>query len=282
MTLTTQSEQKAFGGIQGVYTHQSAETSCQMELSVFVPPAAARAPVGVVYYLSGLTCTQENVTTKGGFQRIASELGLCVVCPDTSPRGAGYADEDASYDFGTGAGFYLDATLAPWSGMYRMASYIQKELPALIGTHFPVAPDRTGIIGHSMGGHGALTLALKNPDQYKSVSAFAPIVAPMQCPWGEKALMGYLGDDRESWRAYDATDLVENGCRTSRTILIDQGLADGFLDEQLKPQLFADACTKARQPLNLRLQEGYDHSYYLMATFMEDHFRHHSLILNGS
>lgn len=282
MTIVTVSEQRAFGGTQGVYTHQADETSCQMEFSVFVPPAAAHGPVPVLYYLSGLTCTQDNVTTKGGFQRVAAELGLCIVCPDTSPRGAGYPGEDDSYDFGTGAGFYVDATEMPWAGMYRMESYITRELPALISNHFPVDNNRTGVFGHSMGGHGALTLGLKNPDIYKSVSAFAPIVAPMQCPWGEKAFSGYLGTDRETWRAYDATELVTRGHRIKGTILIDQGLADGFLEEQLKPDLFKQACASAGQAVELRMQEGYDHSYYLMATFMEDHLQHHADQLKGS
>lgn len=281
MSITPVSEQKAFGGTQGVYSHAARETACDMEFSLFLPPAAATGPVPVVYYLSGLTCTQENVTTKAGFQRMAAELGLCIVCPDTSPRGAGYPGEDDAYDFGTGAGFYVDATEAPWSGMYRMYSYVTEELPALITAHFPVDPGRTGIFGHSMGGHGALTIALKNPDTYASVSAFAPIVAPMQCPWGEKALAGYLGPDRDAWRAYDATELVRQGHRTNSPILIDQGTADGFLDEQLKPHLFEAACQAAGQPLTLRMQDGYDHSYYLMATFMEDHLRHHAAILKG-
>ncbi|NQW00155.1 MAG: S-formylglutathione hydrolase [Rhodospirillales bacterium] len=279
MTIITVSEQKAFGGSQGVYRHSSKETACDMEFSLFTPPAAAQGPVPVVYYLSGLTCSQDNVTTKGGFQRMAAELGLCIVCPDTSPRGAGYAGEDDSYDFGSGAGFYVDATQSPWSGMYRMYSYVSSELPALIAEHFPVDPNRSGIFGHSMGGHGALTIALKNPATYRSVSAFAPIVAPMQCPWGEKALAGYLGPDRETWRTYDATELVASGCRVNSPILIDQGSADGFLEEQLKPQLFEQACRTAGQALTLRMQDGYDHSYYFMATFMEDHLRHHAALL---
>lgn len=280
MSLTTVSEQKAFGGTQGVYKHQSDETQCEMEFSVFMPAQAEKTPVPVVYFLSGLTCTQDNVTTKGGFQRIAAELGLCIVCPDTSPRGAGYSGEDDSYDFGSGAGFYVDATEKPWNGMYRMYSYVTNELPALIASSFAVDAARTGIFGHSMGGHGALTIALKNPDQYQSVSAFAPIVAPMQCPWGEKALSGYLGADRSAWRAYDATDLVSNGHRANGTILIDQGLADGFLEEQLRPELFKEACDNAGQSIELRMQDGYDHSYYLMASFMEDHLRHHGAALS--
>ncbi len=280
MSITPVSEQKAFGGTQGVYRHAAQETQCEMEFSVYVPPQATSGPIPVLYYLSGLTCTQENVTTKGGFQRIAAELGLCIVCPDTSPRGAGYPGEDDSYDFGTGAGFYVDATEAPWSGMYRMYSYVTRELLALITEHFPVDTDRTGVFGHSMGGHGALTIALRNPETYKSVSAFAPIVAPSQCPWGEKALGGYLGPDRKNWRAYDATELVHQGHRVNGSILIDQGTADGFLEEQLKPHVFEQACNTARQPVILRMQEGYDHSYYLMATFMEDHLRHHASLLN--
>jgi S-formylglutathione hydrolase len=279
MTLATKSEQRAFGGTQGVYTHAATETACEMEFSLFLPPQAADGKVPVLYYLSGLTCTQENVTTKGGFQRAAAELGVAVCCPDTSPRGAGYPGEDDAYDFGTGAGFYVDATEAPWSSMYRMYSYVTAELPALIGAHFPVDIGRAGIFGHSMGGHGALTVALKNPGVYRSVSAFAPIVAPMQCPWGEKALTGYLGTDRETWKPYDATELMTAGKTFDGEILIDQGTADGFLDEQLKPWLFEDACKRAGQPVRLRMQDGYDHSYYLMATFMEDHLRHHAAAL---
>jgi len=281
MTLATKSEQRAFGGTQGVYTHAADETACEMEFSLFLPPQAGTAKVPVLYYLSGLTCTQENVTTKGGFQRVAAELGIAVCCPDTSPRGAGYPGEDDDYDFGTGAGFYVDATEAPWSGMYRMYSYVASELPKLIAGHFPVDTSNAGVFGHSMGGHGALTIALKNPSAYRSLSAFAPIVAPMQCPWGEKALGGYLGNDRESWKSYDATALIAAGKTFAGEILIDQGGADGFLDEQLKPWLFEDACKQAGQPLRLRMQDGYDHSYYLMATFMEDHLRHHAAALTA-
>lgn len=281
MKLSVVSEQKVFGGTQGVYRHEAAETSCEMEFSVFMPPAAERGPVPVLYYLSGLTCTHENVTTKGGFQRYAAEQGLAVVCPDTSPRGAGYAGEDDDYDFGTGAGFYVDATQLPWSGMYRMYSYVTSELPKAIGGNFEVDTSRSGIFGHSMGGHGALTIALKNPDSYRSVSAFAPIAAPMQCPWGEKALGGYLGYDREAWRDHDATELVLSGHLVDGNILIDQGTADNFLEEQLKPHLFEAACREAGQKLMLRMQDGYDHSYYLMATFMADHIEHHAKALRG-
>ncbi len=280
MTLSIVSEQKAFGGRQGVYKHAASQTACDMEFSVFLPPQADKGPVPVVYYLSGLTCTQENVTTKGGFQRYAAEHGLAVVCPDTSPRGAGIAGEDEGYDFGTGAGFYVDATEEPWSAMYRMYSYVTVELPDVIRENFSINTSRAGVFGHSMGGHGALIIALKNPKAYKSISAFAPIVAPMQCPWGEKAFTGYLGPDRESWRAYDATELVKSGKTVNRIILIDQGTADPFLEPQLKPQLFEQACMDAGQPVEIRMQNGYDHSYYLMASFMEDHIRHHAKALN--
>ena len=279
MALTTLSEQKAFGGVQGVYRHEARQTACEMEFSVFMPPNSGNGPVPVVYYLSGLTCTQENVTTKGGFQRYAAEHGLAVVCPDTSPRGAGIAGEEDDYDFGTGAGFYVDATQAPWSTCYRMYSYITAELPAVIGNEFSIDTSRAGIFGHSMGGHGALIIALKNPQSYQSVSAFAPIVAPSQCPWGNKAFTGYLGPDRDDWQAYDATELVTGGNTFDGLILIDQGTADPFLEEQLKPQLFVDACKTAGQSVDIRMQEGYDHSYYLMASFMEDHISHHAKAL---
>ena len=279
MSLVTVEEHKSFGGLQGVYRHPANATACEMEFSVYVPPQVNAG--AVVYYLSGLTCSQENVTTKGGFQRYAAEHGLIVVCPDTSPRGAGYPGEDDDYDFGTGAGFYVDATVAPWSGMYRMYTYIVEEFPALIAKHFPVDTARAGLFGHSMGGHGALTLALRNPGMYRSVSAFAPIVAPTQCPWGEKALRGYLGDDRVAWDAYDATELVKSGHTTGSMILIDQGTADPFLEAQLKTSLFQQACDAAGQAVTVRLQDGYDHSYYLMSTFMGDHIRHHADQLTG-
>lgn len=281
MTVNIVSEQKSFGGTQGVYRHEAEETDCVMEFSVYMPPQAESAAVPVLYYLSGLTCTQENVTTKSGFQKFAAEHGLAVVCPDTSPRGAGCPGEDDAYDFGTGAGFYVDATKAPWSRQYRMYSYVTKELPAAISSVFRINPSRSGIFGHSMGGHGALTIALKNPDVYRSVSAFAPICAPMECPWGKKALGGYLGDDQETWRPYDTVELVRSGNKFDGTILVDQGAADGFLDEQLKPYLLQQACTAAGQALDIRMQDGYDHSYYLMATFMEDHIRHHAAALNS-
>jgi S-formylglutathione hydrolase len=232
--------------------------------------------VPVLYWLSGLTCTEENFVTKAGAQRMAAQLGLAIVAPDTSPRGLGYPGEDDSYDFGTGAGFYVNATVEPWARGYRMYSYINDELPALVAATFPVDAGRSGIFGHSMGGHGALTIALKNPMLFKSVSAFAPICSPMRCPWGEKALSGYLGGERTEWEQYDATSLVTRRGWKGRPILVDQGTADGFLAEQLKPELLEAACSEAGVGLNLRRQEGYDHSYFFMATFMEDHLRFHA------
>jgi len=274
---------KSFEGTQGVYTHQSKVVDGPMEFSVYVPPQAESGKLlPVLYYLSGLTCTQDNVTTKGCFQRYAAEHGLVIVCPDTSPRGKGYAGEDDSYDFGTGAGFYVDATQQPWSKSYRMYSYVLDELPKVITANFPVDSSRSGIFGHSMGGHGALVIGLRNPDRYRSISAFAPIVAPSQVPWGQKAFRGYLGEDRELWKQYDATELVRAGHRTGSEILIDQGTADDFLQQQLKPELFEKACQQAGQPLKLRMQDGYDHSYYFISTFMPDHIAHHARFLNST
>lgn len=274
MLLDTVSTNKSFGGVQGVYRHASAETGTDMVFSVYVPPHAEGAKLPVVWYLSGLTCTHANVTEKGEYRRACAELGLIFVAPDTSPRGDDVADDEA-YDFGKGAGFYVDATEAPWSRHFRMESYIIRELPQLIAEHFPADMERQAITGHSMGGHGALTLALKTPDRFKSVSAFAPIVAPARVPWGEKALTGYIGADRAAWRRYDATALIEDGARVPE-LLVDQGTADNFLAEQLRPELLTDACEKAGIPLTLRMQEGYDHSYYFIATFMEDHLRWHA------
>lgn len=279
MTIENKEQHTAFGGVQGVYTHQSSSVSGEMEFSVFVPPQARNSKVPVLYYLSGLTCTQDNVTTKSGFQRIAAELGLIIVCPDTSPRGTGYAGEDDDYDFGAGAGFYVDALRAPWAATYRMYSYVVDELPELIAEIFPIDPARTGIFGHSMGGHGALTIGLKNPQKFRSISAFAPIVAPTQVPWGEKAFAGYLGDDREVWKKHDAVELINSGHKSDAEILIDQGTSDPFLESQLQPELFEKACASASQPVTIRMQEGYDHSYYFIASFMEDHIRHHANIL---
>jgi S-formylglutathione hydrolase len=273
--LETISQARAFGGTQGVYRHDSELTGCPMEFAVFTPPQAADGPVPVLTYLSGLTCSWENVTVKAGAQRFAANAGMLFVAPDTSPRGFDLPGEHESYDFGSGAGFYVDATEEPWSRNYRMYSYVTEELPALIAANFPADSARQGIFGHSMGGHGALVVALRNPQRYRSVSAFAPIVAPSQCPWGEKAFGGYLGNDRAAWAEYDATELIaKSGWRSE--ILIDQGSADDFLESQLKPELFQKACDAAGTQLTLRMQEGYDHSYYFIATFMEDHFAHHA------
>ncbi|SDE20057.1 S-formylglutathione hydrolase [Rhodospira trueperi] len=278
MTLETISEQKCFGGVQGVYRHDSAETKTPMRFAVYRPPQAEAGPVPVLWWLSGLTCTEENFITKAGAQRYAAEHGLMLVAPDTSPRGLDLPGEHDDYDFGSGAGFYVDATEAPWSAHYRMYSYLLHELPALVAAQFPMDPARQSIFGHSMGGHGALVLALRNPDRYRSVSAFAPIVAPSRVPWGEKAFTGYLGPDRAAWAAYDATALVpESGWRTP--ILIDQGEADTFLDTQLTPEVFADVAGHSGVSVTLRLQPGYDHSYYFIATFMAEHVAHHAAAL---
>lgn len=276
MTLETLSLHRCFGGTQGFYRHASAETGTPMRFSLFAPDG--EGPFPVLWFLAGLTCTEENFTTKAGAQRVAADLGMALIAPDTSPRGEGVAD-DPAYDFGMGAGFYVDATEAPWASHYRMRSYIERELPALVAAAFPVDMARQGISGHSMGGHGALTIALRNPGRYRSVSAFAPIASPMRCPWGEKALGGYLGPDRAAWRAYDATALIEDGARLPG-LLVDQGDADGFLEGQLKPELLEAACAAADIPLTLRRQPGYDHSYYFIASFVEDHLRwHHSRMM---
>jgi S-formylglutathione hydrolase len=270
--LETLSEQRCFGGVQSICRHQSAATGTPMRFAVFVPPG--EGPFPVLWFLAGLTCTEENFVTKAGAQRAAAEYGLILIAPDTSPRGDVVPD-DETYDFGKGAGFYVDATEAPWSANYRMRSYIENELPALISASFPADMGRQGITGHSMGGHGALTVALRNPASFRSVSAFAPIVSPVNCPWGEKALTGYLGRDRAAWRAYDACALIEDGARAPE-ILVDQGDADQFLTEQLKPQLLAEACQAAGIDLTLRMQPGYDHSYYFIASFIADHIFWHA------
>lgn len=274
------SEQKSFGGVQGYYRHQSAACNGPMRFSVYQPPQAKIGKVPVVYYLSGLTCTEDNFTIKGGAQRIASELGLVVVAPDTSPRHTGIPGEADDWQFGAGAGFYLDATEAPWSKYFNMYTYCSAELPALIAENFPIDANRQSIFGHSMGGHGALTIALKHTDRYKSVSAFAPIVAPTQVRWGETAFPRFLGPDRESWKQYDATELVQRK-QFPGTILIDQGDADNFLNDTLHPEIFEAACKKVGQPLSLRMQPGYDHSYWFISTFMEDHLRHHAAALRA-
>ena len=281
MTLETKEQHKSFGGTQSVYTHTSKIIGSEMEFSVYLPPQATKRKVPVLTYLSGLTCTQDNVTTKGGFQRLAAQLGLAIVCPDTSPRGTKYPREEDEYDFGAGAGFYVDAVVAPWSDSYKMYSYIVEELPSIIGEQFPVDLSKAGIFGHSMGGHGALTIGLRNPDQYRSLSAFSPIVAPSKVPWGQKALAGYLGENREKWKLYDACELVSSGHSFTSKILIDQGLADPFYKDQLRPELFGNACKKAGQGVEIRLHEGYDHSYYFISSFMHDHLAHHAKILGG-
>jgi len=272
------SRNRCFGGFQDVYRHSSEVLGCDMTFSVYLPPKIEKERCHVLYFLSGLTCTHENFTTKAGVQRYASEAGLVVVVPDTSPRGEGVPD-DAATDLGQGAGFYLNATQAPWSKHFRMYDYVTKELPDLVEKSFHVT-DRRGIFGHSMGGHGALVVALKNPGRYRSVSAFSPIVAPMRCPWGEKAFTAYLGNDREAWRAYDATELVARA-KERLPILVDQGTVDSYLESQLKPELLEEACRQAGHPLTLRRQEGYDHSYYFIATFVADHVEHHRRALEG-
>ncbi len=278
MALELISEQRCFGGVQGFYRHDSAECAGPMRFSVFQPPQAADGAVPVLYFLAGLTCTEETFMLKAGAQRVAAELGLMLVAPDTSPRGTGIAGITDAWDFGEGAGFYLDASQAPFADRFRMYSYVTRELPAIIEQNFPADFSRSGIFGHSMGGHGALTIALKNPDRYRSVSAFAPIVAPSRVAWGEKAFTGYLGPERESWREYDACELVRRQSFPG-PILIDQGSADKFLDEQLQPELFERACESSGQALRLRIQQGYDHSYWFISTFVEDHLRHHAQAL---
>lgn len=275
MTLETLSTNKAHGGLQGVYRHQSTTTGTPMTFAVFVPEHEDGAKLPVLWYLSGLTCTHANVTEKGEFRAACAEHGVIFITPDTSPRGDDVPD-DEGYDFGKGAGFYVDATQAPWSANFRMRSYIEDELPALILREFPMANlSRQGITGHSMGGHGALTIGLRNPDRFKSVSAFSPIVSPLNCPWGEKALTGYIGANREDWRAYDACAMIEDGMRLPE-LLVDQGDADPFLTEQLKPELLDKACRDAGIDLTLRVQPGYDHSYYFISTFLPEHVGWHA------
>jgi S-formylglutathione hydrolase len=272
--METVSTAKAFGGVQGVYTHASAETGTPMTFSVFVPEHEAGAKLPVLWFLSGLTCTHANVTEKGEFRRACAEHGVILVAPDTSPRGDDVPDDDA-YDFGKGAGFYVDATQAPWKANFRMRSYLEIELPAVIAEHFPADMARQGITGHSMGGHGALTIALRDPSRFRSVSAFAPIVSPLSCPWGEKALTGYIGTDRAAWREYDASALIEDGARLP-DLLVDQGTADGFLEGQLKTYLLEEVCAEVGQPATIRMQEGYDHSYYFISSFMAEHIGWHA------
>lgn len=271
--LETLSETACFGGVQRFHRHQSAETGTPMRFAVFTPPGAGPHPM--VWCLAGLTCTEENFTAKAGAQRYAADLGLMLIAPDTSPRGDGVAD-DPAYDMGQGAGFYLNATQAPWAPHYRMRAYIETELPALLAARVPAAdPGRQGIMGHSMGGHGALTIALRNPGRFAAVSAFAPIVSPSNCPWGDKALSGYLGPDPAAWREYDACALLDDGARVEG-LLVDQGAADPFLAEQLKPHLLEAACERAGVPLELRRRAGYDHGYYFVQSFIGDHLRWHA------
>lgn len=271
---------RCFGGSLGYYRHDASTTRCSMRFTVFSPPQAEEHSVPVLWWLSGLTCTEDNFTVKAGAYRKAAEMGLMIVAPDTSPRGEGVPDDDA-YDLGQGAGFYLDATHPPWSEHFHMYRYITEELPELLFTEFSGSVNDQGIFGHSMGGHGALTIGLKNPDRFRSISAFAPIVAPMQCPWGQKAFSAYLGDDQSSWREYDATELMTYaGDRSAYPkILIDQGLDDDFLAGQLMPDKFAAACEAANQRLELRKHAGYDHSYFFIASFIDDHIQHHADIL---
>ena len=274
------SETLCFGGKLGFYTHPSTTCRNDMKFAVYQPPQAQDRSLPVLYFLSGLTCTEENFMAKAGAQQLAAQYGLILVTMDTSPRNQGIPGEDEDWDFGTGAGFYVDATEQPWQSHYQMYSYVTEELPALIAQHFPVLVDRQGIFGHSMGGHGALVCGLRHPDRYRSISAFAPIVAPMDCPWGQKAFSRYLGSDRDQWRKYDASQLVRTA-QHPQTILIDQGTDDRFLTTQLFPERFETACYESGQALTLRMQAGYDHSYYFIATFLPDHIRHHASILCG-
>ncbi|HDS1010397.1 MULTISPECIES: S-formylglutathione hydrolase [Stenotrophomonas] len=267
----------SFGGWQDVYQHESSSLGCTMKFGVYLPPQASSGPVPVLYWLSGLTCTEQNFITKSAVQQLAAEHGIAIVAPDTSPRGESVAD-DPAYDLGQGAGFYVNATEAPWSDHYRMYDYVVSELPALVEKNFPVSQARS-ISGHSMGGHGALVIALRNPGRYRSVSAFSPIVAPTQVPWGQKAFSAYLGGDQEQWRQYDAVELIADA-KERLPLLVDQGLSDDFLQNQLRPELLRDACAKANHPLSLNLRDGYDHSYYFISSFIADHLRHHASALS--
>lgn len=269
-------ENKSFGGRQLRFSHSSQVLGCNMNFSVYLPPAAQQGKVPVLYWLSGLTCSDENFVTKAGAQQYAAAHGVAIVAPDTSPRGEDVPDDpEAAYDFGLGAGFYVNATQEPWARHYRMYDYVVNELPDLVNQALPVDGARAGIFGHSMGGHGALTIALKNPGRYRSVSAFSPICSPLNCPWGEKALGNYIGNDREAWKAYDSTELVR-AASERLPVLVDQGGADDFLEEQLKTELLEQACADANYPITIRMQDGYDHSYYFISSFIGEHIEFHS------
>jgi S-formylglutathione hydrolase len=281
MSVETISETRSHGGMQGVYRHQSRETGTAMTFALFLPPQASRGAVPLLTYLSGLTCSHANVTEKGEFRRACAEAGIAFLAPDTSPRGDEVPDDpEGAWDFGLGAGFYVDATEEPWARHYRMWSYVTEELPALVADAFPLDMERQGLTGHSMGGHGALTVALRHPDRFRSVSAFAPIVAPSQVPWGQKALSRYLGVEPSAWRAHDAVALIEDGASVPG-LLVDVGASDPFLEKELRPELLEAACADAGISLTLNRREGYDHSYYFISTFMGDHVRWHSDRLNG-
>ena len=279
MALEQIGSNQSFGGQQLRYKHQSSVLNCEMTFSIYLPPQAEKGPVPVLYWLSGLTCNDENFVQKAGAQQHAAEHGIAIVCPDTSPRGDGVADDpEGAYDMGLGAGFYVNATQQPWVEHYQMYSYITDELPALINGEFPVDSQRASISGHSMGGHGALTIALKNPGQYKSVSAFSPIVSPLSCPWGDKVLSNYSGDDRETWAQYDSVELVKSATE-HLPVLVDQGDSDNFLVEQLKTELLISAAEKADYPMQIRMQPNYDHSYFFIATFIGEHIAFHARAL---
>jgi S-formylglutathione hydrolase len=279
MTLKKISDNRCFGGSQQVWSHESEATGCTMRFGLYLPPQASQGRVPALWWLSGLTCTEENFIVKAGAQRVAAELGMALVIPDTSPRGITLPGDRDAWDFGVGAGFYVDATREPWSPHYRMRRYITQELRELVPSEFAIDASRTAMSGHSMGGHGALTIALTLPDWIRSVSAFAPIASPTRCPWGEKAFGGYLGDDRDAWAAYDATALLQSRGWSGPPILVDQGQADPFLETQLRPDLLEQACASAQAPLELRIHPGYDHSYFFVSTFIEDHLRHHRAYL---
>ncbi|WNG33572.1 S-formylglutathione hydrolase [Archangium violaceum] len=279
--LRLASEHRCFGGTVAYYRHDSQVCGGEMRFAVYLPPQARAGKVPVLYYLSGLTCTEETFLIKAGAQRLAAELGLMLVVPDTSPRNTGIEKEDVDWEVGTAAGFYVDATSQPWASRFHMFSYVTRELPELVGRSFPARMDREAIFGHSMGGHGALVCALRQPGRYRSVSAFAPISAPMRCPWGQKAFGTYLGPHTEAWRAWDTTELLRSGGSRLPPLLVDQGTSDKFLVEQLKPELLREACEQSGQPLTLRFQDGYDHGYYFVSTFMADHLRHHATALTA-